>query len=87
MNSETDCRMTLSGTGDGGGNGGGNGGGGGSLAAGKVRFKKTEKDQFKKLCHDLTRGAPMQPACLETQGRKSQDSSIVHPCWRGLLFV
>jgi hypothetical protein len=74
--------MTLSGTGNGGGNGGG-----GSLTAGKVRFKKTEKDQLKKLCHDLTRGAPMQPARLETRGRKSQDSSIVHPRWRGPLFV
>ncbi len=83
MDSETDYRMTLSGAGDGGGNGGG-----ASLTAGKVCFsKKTEKDQFKKLCHDLTRGAPMQPIYLETQCRKSQDSSIVHPHWRGQLFV
>jgi hypothetical protein len=52
MDSETDYCMTLSGTGNVGGNGGG-----GSLTAGKVHFKKTQKDRFKKLLHDLTRGA------------------------------
>jgi predicted ATPase len=64
LDSETDYRMTLSANDDGGGNDGA------SFTAGKVYFKKTQKDQFKKLYHDRTQGAPMQPIYLETQGRK-----------------
>jgi protein AFG1 len=65
LDSETDYRMTL-------GAGGGSGidGHGGTLTAGKVYFPKGEKDQFKKLYHEQTQGAPIHPVYLETQGRK-----------------
>jgi protein AFG1 len=65
LDSETDYRMTLGG-------GGGTDGNvdGGSRTANKVYFLKTETAQFKKLYHELTQGAPIQPVYLKTQGRK-----------------
>ena len=73
LDSETDYRMTLGGStssGSGSGSGGDVDGNGASQTVGKVYFLKTEKVQFKKLYHELTQGAPIQPVYLETQGRK-----------------